>query len=55
MNFCAKVTVIHILDVVGYCDANYFGCPSCVFVMVERAILWKSVIQTLIASLTIEI
>jgi hypothetical protein len=47
--------VIHILDVVRYCNANYFGCPNCVFVMVGRVILWKSDIQALITSLTMEI
>jgi hypothetical protein len=43
------VMVIHILDIVEYCDADYFGsdyfgCPCSIFVMVGRAILWKSIV-----------
>ena len=50
-----------ILDIVGFCDADYAGCvddrkstSGYIFIMAGGAISWKSVKQTLIASSTME-
>ena len=49
------------LDIVGFNDADYAGCmddkkstSGYIFMMARRAISWKSVKQTLIASSTME-
>ncbi|RVW90985.1 Retrovirus-related Pol polyprotein from transposon TNT 1-94 [Vitis vinifera] len=51
----------NILDVVGFCDANLAGCiddkksnTGYIFMMPGRVVSWKSVKQTLTASLTME-
>ena len=51
----------NILDVVGFCDANFTGCiddkkstTGYIFMMVGGVVSWKSVKQTLIASSTME-
>ncbi|XP_042966696.1 secreted RxLR effector protein 161-like [Carya illinoinensis] len=50
-----------ILDIVGYSNANFAGClddrkstSSCVFMMAEGDVSWKSVKQALAASSTME-
>ena len=49
------------LEVVGFSDSDYVGCvndkkstSSYIFMMAERAVSWKSVNRTLIASSTME-
>ena len=51
----------NILDVVGFCDANFTGCiddkksiTGYIFMMVGGVVSWKSVKQTLTASSTME-
>ncbi|WKA01364.1 hypothetical protein VitviT2T_019647 [Vitis vinifera] len=52
----------NILDVVGFCDADLAGCiddkkstTGYIFMMPGRVVSWKSVKQTLTASLTMEV
>ena len=52
---------IDTLEVVGFSDPDYVGCmddkkstSSYIFMMAEGVVLWKSVKQTIIASLTME-
>ncbi|WJZ98736.1 hypothetical protein VitviT2T_017245 [Vitis vinifera] len=51
----------NILDVVGFCDADFIGCiddkkstTGYIFVMIGETVSWKSVKQTLTASSTME-
>ena len=49
------------LEVVGFSDSDYAGCvddkkstSSYIFVMIEGAVLWKSIKQTLTISFTMK-